>query len=91
MKENWERSIIKCIESFGREADRKQIYDNTRNFVELTEEHLKITYGRPNYYHQIRKHLSNMLKKEYIIISKDCYAVTEKGHNHSRIKLWSFF
>ena len=58
----WEGVIYHTIESLGREADLQEIYKKLPDFIDLTEEHLRITkWGeRPAYHHIVRSYISNM-------------------------------
>lgn len=80
MKERWEHSILQCIDVLGGKADLKEIYKKITDFIKLTKEHLKETYGRPNYQHQIRSHITNLCQSgEVTKISRGCYSLTKKG------------
>lgn len=81
----WEISILRCIKSLGGEAKSKQICEELYalpDFRELlTEEHLRITYGRPAYYHQVRRRLTNLRRAGKLkrILRGQPYSLTEKG------------
>ena len=80
MREMWEYSILQCFNSLGGRAYLRQIYDKIGNFVELTEEHLKIEYRRPAYHHQIRRHITNLCRSgDLVKISRGYYSLTKKG------------
>jgi hypothetical protein len=55
----WEEAIVQCFVDYGGCASNDEIYRKIKDYIELKEEHLKTTYGRPNYFHQIRRHLTN--------------------------------
>ena len=77
---NWEIAILKCIKSLGGEAELQRIYERIANFVELQEEHLRETYGRPAYHHQVRSHIKNLCESgELIQKDRGVYALTERG------------
>lgn len=79
----WEIAILKSIKSLGGEAENKQIYKelfNFKSFLKMTKKHLRITYGRPAYRHQVRSHIANLQQAgELIRISRGRYSLTEKG------------
>jgi restriction endonuclease Mrr len=80
MKERWEYSIFQCIDALGGKANLQEIYKKITDFIELTEEHLKESYERPAYQHQIRSHITNMCQSgELTKISRGCYSLTKKG------------
>ena len=88
---NWEIAILKVIKSFNGEAELQQIYNKIPDFIQLTEEHLRINpmYGnRPNYTHQVRSHISNLCQAgELIRRLRGFYILTESGLR--RIKLFN--
>ena len=86
----WEIAIIKVIQSFGGEAELKQIYKKIPDFIQMTEEHLKRNpmYGnRPNYTHQVRSHISDLCQAgELNRKSRGFYILTESGLRRIRNK-----
>jgi len=76
----WEIAILKSIKSLGGKAELQQIYNRLFNFKKMTKKHLRITYGRPAYQNQVRKHITNLCRAgELIWISRGRYSLTEKG------------
>jgi restriction endonuclease Mrr len=78
----WEISILRCIEAMNGEAILQEIYSKISEFIELTSEHLRPTiYGeRPAYQHQVRSHISNLCQAgELRWISRGKYALTSAG------------
>lgn len=77
---DWERAILKSIKSLGGEAGLQEIYKKFLDFKQhLTEEHLRITYGRPAYQHQVRRRITNLRRAgELIRISRGHYSLREK-------------
>ena len=81
----WEISILKSIKLLGGEAKPKQICERLYALPDfrqlLTDEHLRITYGRPTYYHQVRRRLTNLRRAGELkrILRGQPYSLTEKG------------
>ena len=79
----WEIGILRCIKSFGAEADLQEIYPRIGDFLrsELREGHLKESYGRQNnYQHQVRSHISNLEQSGHLIkVRRGRYALSPKG------------
>ena len=80
---HWEIAILKSIKSIGGEAKNQQIYKELlsfKKFLNLTKRHLRITYGRPAYKHDVRSNIANLKQAgELKWISRGCYSLTEKG------------
>ena len=86
-KLRWEIAILESIKSLGGEARLQQIYKRLPDFKHVTEEHLRITYGRPAYQHQARRHITNLRRAgELIWISRGRYFLTEKGMKRADIE-----
>lgn len=80
MRERWEYSIIQCIDSLGGKAHLQEIYKKITHYIDLTTEHLKESFERPSYQHQIRSHISNLCQSgELTRISMGCYSLTKNG------------
>lgn len=79
----WEIAILESIESLGGEAKNQQIYKellNFKKFLNMTDWHLRITYERSAYKHQVRSNIADLWQAgELIKISRGCYHLTEKG------------
>jgi len=76
-------AILRSMKSLGGDAQSLQICEIFSNYFEeqLTEKHLRITHGRPTYYHHVRKRISILWRKkgELKRISWGRYSLTEKG------------
>ena len=80
MKENWEISILKCYKDLGGKAHNKDIYNKIKDYIQLTEEHLKIQYKRPAYHNQIRSHIRNLIEQgDLVKIEDGLHEITASG------------
>ena len=82
----WEIAILKSIKSLGGEAGLQQIYKELlifKEFLKITKKHLRTTYGRSAYQHEVRSNVANLMQAGELeqIISGwgEPYSLTEKG------------
>lgn len=88
MREMWEISILKCYKFFGGKCYNKDVYKKIKDYVELTEEHLKKQWRRPAYYNQIRSHIANLCDSgDLRKIDYAYHEITKKGLNRLDIEI----
>ena len=57
----WGIAILKTISSHAGTASLKYIYSEHAEYIKLTPKHEEITYKAPNYHHQTRAHVDDLL------------------------------
>ena len=81
----WEITILHIIASNAGSASLKHIYSEIPKHIDLTSNHIKITYGVPNYHHQTRAHIGDLLDNGDVNrVSRGRYSIT--SHGQLRIK-----
>jgi len=81
----WETLILESIKLLGGKAGLQQIYERLYALPDfrqlLTDEHLRITYGRPAWHHQVRRRITNLRRAGELkrILRGQPYSLTEKG------------
>lgn len=77
----WEVSLLKIIDANGGSAPLKHIYSALPHYITLTIKHKEITYKAPNYHHQTRAHIDDLMDSDELVrIGKGTYSLTSKGH-----------
>ena len=81
----WEITILHIITSNAGSASLKNIYSEIPKYINLTSNHRKIKYNVPNYHHQTRAHIDDLLdSKDIIRVGRGIYTIT--AHGQSRIE-----
>jgi hypothetical protein len=77
----WEVSILKIIDANDGSATLKHIYSELPHYIALTIKHEEIKYRVPNYHHQTRAHIDDLMDSgDLVRIGKGTYCLTAKGH-----------
>ncbi|MBE9511989.1 MAG: hypothetical protein IMY71_14065 [Bacteroidetes bacterium] len=81
----WEISILKIIESNAGSAPLRHVYSELPRYINLTNKHREITYKAPNYHHQTRAHIDDLMDSgDLVRISRGIYSVTSQGLSRLR-------
>lgn len=81
----WEKEILESIKSLDGKAKPKQVCERlygSPSFRQLlTKKHLRITWDRPAYYHQIRRRMVKLRRDGELkqILLRQPYSLNEKG------------
>ena len=76
----WEITILKIIVVNAGKASLNHIYSELPKYINLTTKHKKITYKVPNYHHQTRAHVDDLLDGgDLIRVSRGIYSITQRG------------
>jgi hypothetical protein len=81
-----EVAVLRSIESLGKSDCRSiEICRRVAKFVNLMPKQLRVTYGRPAYYHAVRSYLSNLSQAGYVTNNGDAtYTLTSRGESALR-------
>lgn len=75
----WEVSILKIISSCGGSASLKDVYFYLPQYIKLTNKHKEIKYSAPNYHHQTRAHIDDLMNSvDLKRIGRGIYSITSK-------------
>ena len=74
-KITWEIAILDILKNRGNsETDLEYIYSKIPDYIVLDGDHLKVTYGQTNFKHQVRRHLTNLVRRgEISRVNKGTY------------------
>ncbi len=76
----WEISILRVIVSSAGTASLNHIYSELPHYINLTNKHKEINYKAPNYHHQTRAHVDDLLDSgDLIRTSRGVYSITSQG------------
>jgi hypothetical protein len=80
----WEYHILEKLYELGGSACLKDIYsaiENDHSFRLSVEQRRRTVYGnRPAFQHQVRSHVSNLVKKNQVTrVKRGCYELTTEG------------
>ncbi len=76
----WELAILKSVQDLGGTARSVDICKRTSAFIHLNPPALKVTHGRPAYYHAVRSYLSNLQQAGYMTrAGRGLYRLTPRG------------
>lgn len=78
----WEISILHIIASHAGTASLNHIYSEIPKYINLTNSHEKVKYNAPNYHHQTRAHIDDLLgRKDIIRVGRGIYSITPRGQS----------
>lgn len=76
----WEISILRIIESNAGSSPLSHVYAEIPRHIDLTDRHREIRYKVPNYHHQTRAHIDDLMDcGDLVRISRGVYSVTSQG------------
>ena len=76
----WELTILRIIEENKGTAPLQQIYSRIPSYIDLSSHHLEITFNAPNYHHQTRAHVDDLLDSADVTrVGRGVYSITQKG------------
>ena len=84
-------AIRQVLESHDNPVWWKQICNEIRDkgLVDIIPEQEEITYGQPNFYHSVRRILSELIKKgEVVRVTKGMYKMVRFSSEADEEKLW---
>lgn len=74
----WQEAIMECFKELNGKATNQEIYESVGRHILLNEEHLKIVYNQLNYRHQVRRHLTDLRRKNLILpLKRGCNVLAE--------------